>query len=413
MEVNAWLSAQKQLDDAAKFLRLDKKLHQKLREPYRIYKAKLEIKMDSGKIKIFDAFRVQYNNARGPCKGGIRYHPEETLDTVKALSAWMTWKTAVAELPYGGGKGGVVCNPKELSAAEMERISRAYVQAFWKHLGASKDIPAPDVNTSAREMGWMLDEYEKLIGKHEPGFITGKPIELGGSQGREQATGLGAVYAIREAAKHMKIDTKKATAAVQGFGNVAYWAAHYLKHLLGTKVIAVSDSRCAIYNENGIDIVAAQKHKQKTGNLHGLAGTKCMTNEELLELKCDILVPAALENQITGQNAKKLKCRILAEGANGPTTPDADAIINKSKTFVIPDFLCNAGGVTVSYLEWSQNLSGYYWEEQEVFKKLDNVMTRAFHIVLKEHLQKKIPMRLAAYIVAVKKVADAMLARGL
>ena len=409
---NPWEAAQKQLDDAAKFLRLDKKLHAKLREPIKVHKAKLEIKMDSGKTRIFDAFRVLYNDARGPGKGGIRFHPDETLDTVKALAAWMTWKTAVAELPFGGAKGGVVCNPKELSGREIEEISRAYVRTFWKQLGSGKDVPAPDVNTSAREMGWMLDEYEKIIGWHSPAFITGKPLELGGSKGREQATGLGVAYCVREAARHIKFNTKNASAAVQGFGNVGYWTVFYLKELLGVKIIALSDSKCAIYNEKGLDIEAAKRHKEKTGNLHGLKGTKCIPNAELLELKCDILVPAALENQITGKNASRLKCKILAEAANGPTMPDADAIINKTKIFVIPDFLCNAGGVTVSYLEWSQNLSGYYLDETEVFQKLDKTMTRAFNIVLKEHLGKRIPMRLAAYTVAVKKVADAMIARG-
>src|SRR3990172_217725 len=280
---NPWEAAQKQLDDAAKFLRLDKKLHAKLREPIKVHKAKLEIKMNSGKTRIFDAFRVLYNDARGPGKGGIRFHPDETLDTVKALSAWMTWKTAVAELPYGGAKGGVVCNPKELSDKEMEKISRAYVQAFHKFLGAQKDVPAPDVNTSSREMGWMLDEYEKIIGKHEPGFITGKPLELGGSEGREQATGLGVVYNIREALKHLKLDPKKLTAAVQGFGNVGIWSSYYLSKLLGVKLIAVSDSKCAAYSEKGIDIDAARKHKEKTGQLHGLPGTKCISNDALLE----------------------------------------------------------------------------------------------------------------------------------
>jgi glutamate dehydrogenase/leucine dehydrogenase len=405
---NAWKNAQKQLDDAAKYLKLSKDLHQKLREPQRVYSSKLKIKMDSGEIREFDAFRVQYNDARGPCKGGIRFHPEETLDTVKALGAWMTWKTAVAELPFGGSKGGVVCSPKELSEKELEKISRAYVRAFWKILGPKRDVPAPDVNTSGREMAWMLDEYEKIIGKKAPAFVTGKPLNKGGSEGREEATGRGVVITIREAAKHLKLKTPGMKAAVQGFGNVGSWTAVYLGEILGTKVIALSDSKCGVYNSNGIDVKSALKHKEKTGLLHGLKGTKCITNEELLELDCDILVPAALENQINARNAGNLKCKILAEAANGPTTAEADEILNKAKIFIIPDFLCNAGGVIVSYLEWKQNLSRKHLSKNEVFEKLDKILTRAFRIVLQEHAKRKIPMRLAAYTVAVKKVADAM-----
>lgn len=412
-EKNPFKIAQMQLDEAAEFLKLDKKIHKKLREPKRILKAKLKIKLDSGKTKEFDAFRVQYNDARGPYKGGIRFHPEEILDTVKALAAWMTWKCAVVGLPYGGGKGGVVCNPKKMSVAELEMLSRAYVRAFWKVLGSDKDIPAPDVYTSAREMAWMLDEYEKLVGHKAPGMITGKPIELGGSLGRDSATGMGTVICIREAAKHMKIDLKKATVAVQGAGSVGGWTAKLLQKQFGTKVVAISDSKCAIYSEKGIDVAKALAHKEKTSQLHGFEGTKCITNEQLLELQVDILVPAALENQITQNNAIKLKCKIIAEAANGPTTKEADEILKKRKEiFVIPDFLCNAGGVTVSYLEWVQNRTGYYWKLNEVNDKLDEVMTKAFWSVTNFAEKNKIYTRIAAYVLAIQKVAEAMRLRG-
>ncbi len=413
-EKNPFKIAQMQLDEAAKFLKLEPKLHKLLREPARIFKANLNVKMDSGKTKTFPAFRVQYNDARGPCKGGIRFHWEETVDTVKALAAWMTWKCAVVGIPYGGGKGGVVCNPKEMSDSELEKLSRAYIRAFWKHLGPDQDVPAPDVYTSGKEMAWMLDEYEKLVGHQAPAMITGKLLALGGSLGRDTATGMGTVICIREAAKHLKLDLNKATAAVQGAGNVGGWTAKLLQQKFGTKIIAISDSKCAIYSEKGIDVEKALAHKEKNGVLHNFPGTKCITNEQLLELKTDILVPAALENQITHENAPKLACRIIAEAANGPATKEADNIINKRKDiFVIPDFLCNAGGVTVSYLEWVQNRTGYYWKLNEVNDKLDEVMTKAFWDVTNFAEKHKIPNRVAAYALAVQKVAEAMRLRGL
>ncbi len=412
-QLNPFKIAQMQLDEAAKFLKLEPKLHKLLREPARIFKAKLKVKMDSGRTKTFLAFRVQYNDARGPCKGGIRFHPQETIDTVKALAAWMTWKCAVVGIPYGGGKGGVICNPKELSPAELEKISRAYIQAFWKHFGPDIDVPAPDVYTSGKEMAWMLDEYEKLVGHKSPAMITGKPLELGGSLGRDTATGMGTVICIREAAKHLKLDLGKATAAVQGAGNVGGWTAKLLQQKFGTKIVAISDSKCGIYSEKGIDVEKALAYKEKTGQLHNFSGTKCITNKQLLELKTDILVPAALENQITHENAPKLACRIIAEAANGPMTKEADNILGKRKNiFVIPDFLCNAGGVTVSYLEWVQNRTGYYWKLDEVNSKLDEVMTKAFWDVTNFAEKNKISMRVAAYALAVQKVAEAMRLRG-
>jgi len=410
-ELNPFKIAQEQLDSAAKLLKLEPEIHKLLREPLRVHEATIKIKMDDGSEKEFKAFRVQYNDARGPCKGGIRYHPKETLDTVKALAAWMTWKTAVVGIPLGGGKGGIICNPKEMSKGELERLSRAYVRAFWKVLGPHRDVPAPDVYTNPQIMAWMLDEYEKLVGHKAPGFITGKPIELGGSEGRLDATSRGVVYTIREAAKHLNMDLKTATAAVQGYGNVGHFCAYLLKDM-GVKIIAVSDSKGGIYNESGLDPIAVYEHKKKTGSVVGFKGAKEITNEELLELKVDILVPAALENQITEKNADKIKAKIVAEGANGPTTPEADEILYKKGVFVIPDFLCNAGGVTVSYFEWVQNIYGYYWPASEVYEKLDKIMTRAFWEVLEASKKEKINMRIAAYLVAVKRVADAVRLRG-
>jgi len=410
-EMNPFKIAQMQLDEAAKILKLEPKVHKLLREPMRMHEATLRIKLDNGTTKEFKAFRSQYNDARGPCKGGIRYHPAETIDTVKALSAWMTWKTAVVGIPLGGGKGGVICNPKEMSAGEIERLSRAYIQAFYKVLGPDKDVPAPDVYTTPQIMGWMLDEYEKLVGHKEPGMITGKPLELGGSQGRGDATAMGAVYTIREAAKHLGINLHKSTVAIQGYGNAGHFAANLL-HEMGAKIVAVSDSQGGIYNQNGLDHNAVMEHKEKTGSVKGFAGAKNITNEELLELPADILCPAALENQITGKNAEKIKAKLVAELANGPTTPDADKILYKKGVFLIPDFLCNAGGVTVSYFEGVQNAYNYYWTASEVYEKLDKIMTRAFQEVLSMSLKQKVNMRVAAYLVAVKRVADAMKLRG-
>ncbi len=354
---------------------------------------------------------MQYNDARGPCKGGIRFHPAETLDTVKALSAWMTWKCAVVDIPYGGGKGGVICDSKKMSASELERLSRAYIRSLRNFIGPEKDVPAPDVYTSSREMGWMMDEYENLVGTHSPGVITGKPLSLGGSAGREDATGQGIVFAIREAAKVLGIKLKGASVAVQGFGNVGSYTAKILAGM-GAKIIAVSDSHGGIFSEKGLDLEKAEAFKKSKDTFKGFPGAKYISNAELLELKCDILVPAALENQITKENAANLKCKILAEAANGPTTPEADPILEKNKIFVIPDFLCNAGGVAVSYLEWVQNNVGYYGDKALIYRKLDEIMTRAFASVHELSKKQKIDMRTAAYVVAVQKVADAVKARG-
>lgn len=409
---NPFAIAQAQLDEAAKYLKLDPAAHAILREPQRQLQVSVPVRMDNGQIKVFQGFRVQYNDARGPVKGGIRFHPDETIDTVKALAAWMTWKCSVVNIPLGGAKGGVICNPKEMSAGELERLSRGYVDQVWKILGPEIDVPAPDVYTTPQIMAWMMDEYSKIKGYPVPGVITGKPIALGGSLGRGDATARGGVYTIREAAKELKMDLSKATVAIQGYGNAGSWAAILMRDMVGAKIVAVSDSRGGIYNPDGLDGEAVLAHKAKTGSVVGFPGSKPVSNAEVLEMEVDILLPAALEEVITESNAGRVKAKIVGELANGPTTPEADAILYKNGVFVIPDFLCNAGGVTVSYFEWVQNVGGYYWEEEEVHARLDKKMTAAFHDVLKASKQYKVNMRIAAYIVAVGRVAEAMKLRG-
>lgn len=409
---NPFHIAQAQLDRAAQMLNLDPGVHAVLREPMREIHVSLPVKMDNGTIKVFKGFRVQYNDARGPNKGGIRFHPDETIDTIRALSAWMTWKCAIVDIPLGGGKGGVICNPKEMSQNELERLSREYVDAVIRMIGPETDIPAPDVYTTPQIMAWMMDEYSKLRMQYSPGVITGKPIALGGSQGRGDATARGGMFTIREAARHLNMDLAKATVAVQGYGNAGYYAAQLAKQMFCAKVVAVSDSRGGIYCELGLDPDAVQEHKGKTGSVINFPGTTQISNEELIELGVDILIPAALENIITEENAGKVKAKIVAELANGPTTPEADDILYKNGVFVIPDFLCNAGGVTVSYFEWVQNLYSYYWEESDVHVRLDKKMTKAFSDVLSTSQEHKTDMRTAAYMVAVQRVAEAMKLRG-
>ncbi|MGD0550856.1 MAG: Glu/Leu/Phe/Val dehydrogenase, partial [Candidatus Bathyarchaeia archaeon] len=394
-ELNPFKIAQEQLDMAAKLLKLDPAVHSLLREPKRILEVTFPVRMDNGQVKAFKGFRVQYNDARGPCKGGIRFHPQETIDTVKALAAWMTWKTACVDIPLGGGKGGVICNPKEMSRGELERVSRAYIDAIASIIGPEKDIPAPDVYTTPEIMAWMVDEFAKIRGYYAPGMITGKPIALGGSQGRGDATARGAVYTVREAAKRLNIPLKGATVAVQGYGNAGSYSAILLQEM-GARIIAVSDSKGGILSEKGLDPNAVLQHKHKTGSVVGFPGTKPITNDDLLVLQCDILVPAALENVITTKNASKIKAKIVAEAANGPTTPEADDVLSKNKVFDIPDFLCNAGGVTVSYFEWVQNIYGLYWPVEEVYDRLDKIMTKAFHDVYDMHVKHNVNMRMAA-----------------
>ncbi|MGB9659994.1 MAG: Glu/Leu/Phe/Val family dehydrogenase [Nitrososphaerales archaeon] len=411
-KLNLFSVAQKQLDQCAKILNLDSNTHEILRVPMREIHVSLPVRMDDGSIKVFRGFRVQYNDARGPTKGGIRFHPEETIDTVRALAAWMTWKCALLDLPLGGAKGGVICNPKQMSQGELERLSRSYIDRIWQFIGPEKDIPAPDVYTNPQTMAWMMDEYSKIVGKNQFGVITGKPLGIGGSAGRDDATARGGLYTVREAAKECGIDLRKATVAIQGYGNAGYNAASLCKTLFGSEIVAISDSKGGIFSKKGLDPEAVLEHKAKTGSVINFPDTRPISNEALLELDVDILIPAALENVITDLNAPKIKAKIVAELANGPTTPEADDILYKKGVHVIPDFLCNAGGVTVSYFEMVQNFYMYYWEEKEVHERLDKKMTTAYHSVLDTSKEYNINMRQAAYVVAVKRVVEAMKLRG-
>jgi glutamate dehydrogenase (NAD(P)+) len=409
---NPFEIAQRQLDEAAELLKLDPAVHELLRWPIRELHVTLPVKMDDGTTKIFHGFRVQYNDARGPCKGGIRYHPDETIDTVRALSAWMTWKTAVVDIPLGGGKGGIICNPKELSQGELERLSRAYIRQVGRILGLEKDVPAPDVYTTPQIMAWMADEFSVMQGYNEFGMITGKPLALGGSAGRGDATARGGMFCLREAAKLLNIELKGATLAVQGFGNAGQYAATLSRDLLGCKLVAASDSRGGIYNLEGLNADEVIAHKSRTGSVVGFPGAKAISNEELMELEVTVLVPAALENVITEANAGRIKAKIIVELANGPTTPEADKILYKNGVYVIPDFLANAGGVTVSYFEMVQNTYDYYWEEDLVHERLDRKMTAAFHTVHQMAQKHQVHNRVAAYLVAVNRVAEAVRLRG-
>ena len=411
-ELNPFKIAQAQLDTAAKTLGLDDATHELLRWPQRELLVTIPVRMDDGKTRIFHGYRVQYNGARGPTKGGLRWHPDETIDTVRALSAWMTWKTAVVDLPLGGAKGGVTCNPKELSTAEKERLARAYVRAVGRFLSETKDVPAPDVYTTPDIMAWMMDEYETIIGQHSPGVITGKPLALGGSAGRGDATARGGIYVTREAGLKLGIDLKGKTMAIQGFGNAGQFAATLGAELLGMKLVAASDSRGGVYNPKGIDPRALVDHKNAKGTLAGFPGAEAISNEKLLELDVTVLYPAALENSITDRNAERIKAKIVCELANGPTTPEADAVLFKKTIFVIPDFLANAGGVTVSYFEQVQNAYNYYWNLELVHGRLDEKMTRAFHDVYAMHERHRVSMREAAYLVSVSRVAEACRLRG-
>ncbi len=410
--LNPFAIAQAQLDEAAKVLQLDPDMHAFLREPMREFHFSIPVRMDDGSTKTFKGFRVQYNDARGPAKGGIRFHPDETIDTVRALSAWMTWKTAVADIPLGGAKGGIICNPRELSQGELERLSRAYMRNIARYVGLFQDCPAPDVNTNPQIMAWMLDEYEILMGHREPGVITGKPLALGGSAGRGPATAMGGMYNIREAAKVLNIDLSSATAAIQGFGNVGSFAHKLITPMFGTKVVAVSDEFGGIYSADGLDFDTVADHLAKTGKVIDCPGTEPISNKDLLELEVDILIPAAIENQLTSKNAHNIKAKLIAELANGPTTPEADDVFNDKGIYIIPDFLCNSGGVTVSYFEMVQNGYQYYWDEDMVNQRLDHKMTKAFHAVHDMAQAKNVDTRVAAYLVAVSRVAEAVRLRG-
>jgi len=421
---NAFEMAQAQFDHVADQLGLDEQVREILRWPAREFIIRIPIRMDDGKMRVFQGFRVQHNDARGPNKGGIRFHPAETIDTVRALSMWMTWKCAVADIPLGGAKGGIIVDPATLSNSEKERLVRAYIRILVRNVGPRQDVPAPDVGTTPQMMGWMMDEYSSIVGQYTPGVITGKPLGGGGSQGRTEATGYGAIYCVREAMKHLAIDPKKTTAAIQGFGNVAQYAAIGFIEQLGGKVICVScwdrnDKTSYTFTKNdGIDphflksitdqYGAVDKAKAKA------AGYVIEDGGAWISKKVDVLIPAALEGQINGDSVKLIdsSVKIIAEGANGPTTPEADVVINQRGIFLIPDFLCNSGGVTCSYFEGVQNDQNFYWTKDEVLTKLDNTMTQAFNSVLDMSLDKKVVMRDAAYMVAIAKVVKAMELRG-
>jgi glutamate dehydrogenase (NAD(P)+) len=410
--INPFEVAKKQIDACANILKLSPSVTAMLKTPMRELHVSLPVRMDDGSIKVFQGFRVQYNDARGPAKGGIRFHPDETIDTVRALAAWMTWKCALLDLPLGGGKGGIICNPKEMSASELERLSRAYMRAVYQFVGPERDVPAPDVYTTPQIMAWMMDEYSVISGKPQFGVITGKPLSIGGSPGRDDATARGGMFTIREAAKTLSIDLSKATVAVQGYGNAGYHAARLCSELFGSSIVALCDSKGGVCCKVGIDPEAAHTCKTQTSSVCNLPGMEPISNEELLELDVDILIPAAIENIITDKNAGKIKAKIVAELANGPTTPEADDILYKNGVHVIPDFLCNAGGVTVSYFEMVQNFYRYTWEEADVRERLDKKMTAAYHSVLNTSQEYKINMRQAAYVLAVERVVEAMRLRG-
>ncbi len=401
-----------QLEIAAERLGLDEGMKLKLQNPKRILIVNFPVKMDNGELRNFTGYRIQHSLTRGPGKGGIRYHPSVDLEEVKALAAWMTWKAAVVNIPYGGAKGGVQCNPKEMSKGELERLTRRYTWEIAPLIGPEKDIPAPDVYTNAETMAWIMDTYSTLQGYSVPGVVTGKPVAIGGSLGRNEATAQGCVYAIEEALKHLGMDLEKATVAIQGYGNAGSNAAQII-HKVGAIVIAVSDSKGGIYNADGLDPARVQKHKEKTDSVVNYGEGDNITNEELLAMDCDILIPAAMENQITKENAHEVKAKLIAEAANGPTTPSADDILYDKGIFIIPDILCNAGGVTVSYFEWVQNIQSLFWTLEEVNNQLAKIMKRSFWDVAAITKKEKVHMRTAAWMLGVGRVAEATRLRGI
>jgi len=411
-KLNPWEVAQEQLRNAAALLHLDGGLLQQLGTPKLAVTVAVPIRHDDGRVAVYTGHRVQHSTARGPGKGGIRYHPDVTLDEVKALAMWMTWKCAVMGLPYGGAKGGITCDPKKMSIGELERLTRRYTSEILPIIGPERDIPAPDVNTTPQVMAWIMDTYSMNKGYTVPGVVTGKPVPIGGSQGRNQATARGLMYTVLYALKHLELQKPGLRVAVQGYGNAGYFAAKLL-HELDFRIVACSTSKGGILVEKGFNPDQVNDHYRKTGGVTGYKGADEITNEELLELDCDILLPCALEGQITARNAARVKAAIVGEGANGPTTPEADKVLHENGKFVIPDILANAGGVTVSYFEWVQALQEYFWSEREVNLRLRDLMERAFEAVYKVHQERKVDMRRAAYVLAVSRVAEAHRLRGL
>ena len=401
-----------EFDGAARLLGLDPGIWKILTSPKRQIIVACPVQMDNGEIEVFTGYRVQYNITLGPAKGGIRYHPDVTLDEVTALAAWMTWKCAVAHVPFGGGKGGVICDPTRMSRRELEALTRRYVAEIVDAIGPDKDVPAPDVNTNDQIMAWVMDTYSMHVGHTSTAVVTGKPIEMGGSMGRREATGRGVMIVTREAAKHLGLEIKGATVAVQGFGNVGSVSADLISKI-GAKVVAVTDWKGGVYNANGLDIAKMIDYARQHKTIDGFPGGESIDNESLFTLDVDILVPAALENQITMENASVIRAKIIAEGANGPTTPDAHRLLHERGVFVIPDILANAGGVTTSYFEWVQDRHGYFWEEEEVNRRLEGKMVEAFKDVLQMSLKYKTDMRTAAYIVAINRVATVTRMRGM
>ncbi|HNN12452.1 MAG TPA: Glu/Leu/Phe/Val dehydrogenase [Anaerolineales bacterium] len=422
--INAFEMAQKQFDGVAKLLKLDSGVAEVLRWPMREYSFRIPVRLDDGSLKVFQGFRVQHNDARGPNKGGIRFHPAETMDTVRALATWMTWKCAVADIPLGGGKGGIIVDPSTLSVGEKEELCRGWVRIMWKNIGPRNDVPAPDVGTTPQMMGWMMDEYSRLVGQYTPGVFTGKPLGGGGSLGRTEATGYGVIYTVREAMKHLGMDPKKSVAVLQGFGNVSQYAAVGFVEILGGTVACVScydrhEKKAFTYSKKGgidprflLSIVDEYGTIDKAKAMD--SGYQVDDGDKWIEFEGDVLIPAALEGQVNGDTVQKVSkgVRIVAEGANGPTTPEADEVFKKNKVFNIPDFLCNAGGVTTSYFEQVQNDMNFYWSKEEVLERLDQKMTSAFNSVLDRSEKEKVYMRDAAYMVAIDRVVKAMELRG-
>lgn len=410
---NSYEVAQRQFDIAADHLGLDHKLRCALRYTKRELTVHFPVEMDNGDVQVFTGYRIHHNVGRGPAKGGIRYHPDVSLDEVRALAMWMTWKCAVVRLPFGGAKGGVICEPKQMSLNELEGLTRRFTTEINVLIGPDSDIPAPDVNTNAQTMSWIMDTYSMHVGYSVPSVVTGKPLSIGGSEGRAEATGRGVAYVIEDAARELNINLSGAKVAIQGFGNAGSVAARLLHENYGVKIVAISDSRGGLYNPAGIDPREASVYKRENGALSGFSKAESVTNDELLELECDVLIPAALENQITAANADGIKAKIVAEAANGPTTPEADDILYDNGTMVIPDILANAGGVTVSYFEWVQDKQAFFWTENEINQKLRGIMASSFSEVLDRAKRERVNLRTAAYLLAVSRVAEATSLRGI
>lgn len=409
---NAFDVARKQFAIAAERLNLDPGMREVLANCQRELTVHFPVKMDDGSLRVFEGYRIQHNTARGPAKGGIRYHPAASLDEVRALAMWMTWKCAVVGIPYGGAKGGVVCDPKHLSRRELEQLTRRYAAEISLLIGPERDIPAPDVNTNSQTMAWIMDTYSMNKGFSVPAVVTGKPVSIGGSEGRTEATSLGCLFVIEKAISHLGWQMQGLTVAVQGFGNVGAGLAKLL-HRSGAKVVAVSDSSGGIFRGDALDIPAAQRYKQEKGTLAGFPGAQSISNEELLELPCDVLAPCALESQVTAENAGRVRAKMIAEGANGPLTTEADEILFQRGVFVIPDVLANAGGVTVSYFEWVQDLQSFFWDETEINARLEKIMKRSFDAVLSVSKEHEVTMRTAAQMLAISRVAEATRIRGI